>query len=69
MRVNGDFTEQEIREMAADWDRRTASWRAWIDKRPRTGKVCSTCEGHGLYPRLQALTCLRCDGKGVDPKW
>jgi DnaJ-class molecular chaperone len=72
------FTADETKALAASWDSATAAHRAHVERRPRPGRVCETCKGSGRYPNKKGpftpdddngFECLRCDGRGKDPRW
>lgn len=58
---------EEVANLIQSWNTATAAHRAHVERRPRTGKPCPTCKGTGDYP--ENFDCLRCAGRGVDPRW
>jgi hypothetical protein len=78
MAAIADLTTEEVQALKQSWDTATAAHRAYVEARPRTGKICPTCGGAGEIPPPRGAkvgpdyvgpVCVRCDGIGKDPRW
>jgi DnaJ-class molecular chaperone len=63
-----ELSEIDVQQLITDWDLATGPHRAHMALRPRTGSVCPACSGTGeIGYDNRRYSCLRCNGRGVDP--